>query len=120
MSAAPKFTLPREPLAKYGPWRVIDQDREGSPDIRGQRELGNNRFIVATVDNIGELVAVATFTYRPWADACAAAPELYGALGALGVIGGGYCFCSQDRDPDKSVHQPECADARAALAKVSP
>jgi hypothetical protein len=39
------------------------------------------------------------------------------ALGALGVIGGGYCFCSQDRDPDKAVHQPECRDARAALAR---
>lgn len=37
------------------------------------------------------------------------------ALGAIGVIGGGYCFCSSNRDPNSSVHQPECRDARAAL-----
>ena len=48
----------------------------------------------------------------------AAAPELLEALGALGVIGSGYCFCSHDRDPDKADHQPECRDARAALAKA--
>lgn len=45
----------------------------------------------------------------------ARAEELEGALGALGVIGHGYCFCSKDRDPDKVSHEPECRDARAAL-----
>lgn len=48
----------------------------------------------------------------------AAAPDLADALGALGVIGAGYCFCSENRDPEKSEHQPECRDARAALAKA--
>jgi hypothetical protein len=36
-------------------------------------------------------------------------------LGALGVIGNGYCFCSEHRDPHKEQHQPECRLARAAL-----
>ena len=44
--------------------------------------------------------------------------KLIGALGALGVIGNGYCFCSEDRDPDKADHEPECADARQVLASV--
>lgn len=42
-------------------------------------------------------------------------PDALDALCALGVIGGGYCFCSHDRDPDKADHQPECADARAVI-----
>jgi hypothetical protein len=42
---------------------------------------------------------------------------LESSLGALGVIGGGYCFCSSNRDPDKAVHQPECRDARAAIGE---
>lgn len=54
-------------------------------------------------------------------DLVLAAPDLLAALGALGVIGNGYCFCSHDRDPDKADHQPECRDATAAIAKaVSP
>lgn len=48
----------------------------------------------------------------------ASAPDLLGALGALGVIGNGYCFCSKERDPDKADHEPECAGARAAIAKA--
>lgn len=40
------------------------------------------------------------------------------ALGALGVIGGGYCFCSTHRDPEKEAHEPECRDARKALAAI--
>lgn len=49
----------------------------------------------------------------------AAAPNMLEALCALGVIGGGYCFCSADRDPDKTEHEPECRDARAAIAKAT-
>jgi hypothetical protein len=41
--------------------------------------------------------------------------ELRDVLGALGVIGNGYCFCSEHRDPHKEQHQPECRLARAAL-----
>lgn len=37
------------------------------------------------------------------------------ALGALGVIGDGYCFCSEHRDPHKERHEPECRQASAAL-----
>lgn len=48
----------------------------------------------------------------------ASAPDLYGALGALGAMPSGYCFCSRNRDPDKDTHEPECRDARAALAKA--
>lgn len=47
----------------------------------------------------------------------ARADRLAAALGALGVIGSGYCFCSRERDPDKAQHEPECRDARAALAQ---
>lgn len=49
----------------------------------------------------------------------AAAPELLSALCALGVIGNSYCFCSEDRDPAKGDHQPECIDARLAIAKAT-
>lgn len=42
--------------------------------------------------------------------------ELLSATQALGVIGGGYCFCSAARDPDKADHEPECAELRAAIA----
>lgn len=45
--------------------------------------------------------------------------ELLSALCSIGVIGPGYCFCSHDRDPDKTDHQPECADARAAIRKAT-
>lgn len=44
--------------------------------------------------------------------------ELLAALQSLGVIGSWYCFCSHDRDPDKTEHEPECHDARAAIAKA--
>lgn len=37
------------------------------------------------------------------------------ALGALGAMPGGYCFCSRNRDPGKLRHEPECHDAREAL-----
>lgn len=47
-----------------------------------------------------------------------AANKLISALGSLGVIGNGYCFCSEDRDPDKTDHEPECAEARDVLASV--
>jgi hypothetical protein len=40
---------------------------------------------------------------------------LESALRALGVCGNGYCFCSQNRDPDKIDHEPECNYARALL-----
>lgn len=55
---------------------------------------------------------------HPDARAIIAAPDLLDALGALGAIGGGYCFCYRDRDPEKAQHEPECRDARAALAKA--
>lgn len=44
--------------------------------------------------------------------------RLKNALGALGIIGGGYCFCyGGHRDPDKpeDQHYPECREARAVL-----
>jgi hypothetical protein len=41
------------------------------------------------------------------------------AAEALGVIGGGYCFCSAGRDPDKAKHEPECADLRVAIAEAA-
>jgi hypothetical protein len=40
------------------------------------------------------------------------------AIGALGVIGGGYCFCSSNRDPEKTEHEPECRDLRQVLAET--
>ena len=52
------------------------------------------------------------------APAAAPADPIRDALAALGVIGDGYCFCSENRDPHKSAHEPECRDARAALAEA--
>ena len=46
-------------------------------------------------------------------------PDLLEALQALGVIGGGYCFCHKFRDPFKDGHEPECRDARAAIKKAT-
>ena len=43
--------------------------------------------------------------------------RLLSGLGALGVMGDGFCFCSDHRGPDKEVHQHECRDARALLAE---
>lgn len=43
--------------------------------------------------------------------------KLEEALGALGAIGNGYCFCSENRDPLKQEHEPECRDARAVLSE---
>ena len=43
--------------------------------------------------------------------------RLVEAVGALGAMPEGYCFCSAHRIGDDSkVHEPECADLRAALA----
>jgi len=60
-----------------------------------------------------------------WAEAeanarlIAAAPDLLGAIEGLGAMPEGYCFCSEHRIGDDSkVHQPECRDLRAAIAKA--
>lgn len=58
----------------------------------------------------GELLAIA----ESHADLLAAAQ----ALGAL-PDGFCFCFCSSDRvGDDRKVHQPECAELRAAIAKA--
>jgi hypothetical protein len=44
--------------------------------------------------------------------------RLLSAAEALGVIGNGYCFCDQNRDPDKADHVPECHELRAAIDGV--
>jgi len=49
----------------------------------------------------------------------AAAPELLEAACAAGVTPEGYCFCSKNRIGDNSkIHEPECRDLRAAIAKA--
>lgn len=49
----------------------------------------------------------------------AAAPDLLEAAQGLGSMPWGYCFCSKDRIGDDSkVHEPECRDLRAAIAKA--
>lgn len=41
---------------------------------------------------------------------------LRSAVEALGAMPEGYCFCSKDRIGDDSkLHEPECADLRAAI-----
>lgn len=53
----------------------------------------------------------------------ARAERLASALSAIGVIGGGYCFCyNSTRDPERAehLHTGECRDARAALAAEEP
>lgn len=48
-------------------------------------------------------------------------PNLREAIEALGAMPEGYCFCSKDRIGDDSkVHEPECADLRAALIHPTP
>lgn len=49
----------------------------------------------------------------------AAAPDLLVALQALGVVGDGYCYCSHERNPERADHEPECRDARAAIARAT-
>lgn len=42
--------------------------------------------------------------------------KLLDAVGALGAMPEGYCFCSKERiGNDTKVHEPECADLRAIL-----
>lgn len=93
--------IPRDGEAsKYCPhvayvWPVIgDADNRASPEEISANREANARLI-------------------------AAAPDLLEALGALGVIGCGYCFCGQNRDPEKQDHEPKCRDARAAIAKAT-
>ena len=43
--------------------------------------------------------------------------ELTEAIQAHGSMPEGFCVCSDVRDPLKVVHQPECRDLRAVLAK---
>ena len=40
---------------------------------------------------------------------------LLSALCALGSMPGGYCFCPENRDPDKQEHTGECNEAREAI-----
>lgn len=43
--------------------------------------------------------------------------RLIRAVKALGTMPEGYCFCASYRVGDDSkIHEPECADVRAALA----
>jgi len=59
---------------------------------------------------------VTTNEYANWAESLQdRVKELEGALGALGAIGDGYCFCSHSRGPSNVFHEPECLAARAAL-----
>jgi len=53
-----------------------------------------------------------------WKDEMEENARLRDALGALGAIGGGYCFCAYDRNPENHNHEPECHAARAALDKT--
>lgn len=42
------------------------------------------------------------------------------AAQALGAMPEGYCFCSSNRIGDDSkVHEPECRDLRAAIARAT-
>ena len=43
------------------------------------------------------------------------AENLHAALTAIGVIGNGYCFCSENRDTLKKDHEPECSYARLSI-----
>lgn len=48
-----------------------------------------------------------------------AAPELLQSIKALGICGGGYCFCFNGlRDPDKVEHTDECSELRAIIASA--
>jgi hypothetical protein len=102
-----------KPAHTPGPWR-LEHDEPYSAEIvdaDGRRVFG----LKVWLDD-----ACHDRNHEALANGClaAAAPELLVALGALGAIGNGYCFCSDNRDPDKTDHQPECREARAALAKA--
>ena len=48
-----------------------------------------------------------------------AVARLVEAAQALGAMPEGYCFCSANRvGDDRKIHEPECADLRAALAAM--
>ena len=48
-----------------------------------------------------------------------AVARLVEAAQALGAMPEGYCFCSANRvGDDRKIHEPECADIRAALAAM--
>ena len=44
--------------------------------------------------------------------------KLREAIEAHGMLPNGFCVCSNNRDGEKSNHQPECRDLRAALAET--
>lgn len=86
-------------------WETIAALREQVAELEGENAA-----------NIIELVREVQANRNRATAAEARVKVLEEALGALGAIGNGYCFCSKDRDPEKEDHEPECRDARKALA----
>jgi hypothetical protein len=82
----------------------------------------NREFPLPLWDGDGRIVLVAP---DPESEAnfrvVMAASDLLAALGAFGVVGGGYCFCPGHRDPRKPEehHAPECRDARRAIERAT-
>lgn len=48
----------------------------------------------------------------------AKAERLGVAIQALGSLPEGYCYCGQDRDPLKSIHEAECRILREAMEEL--
>ena len=78
----------------------------------------NRRADLAAVPAQVKVLAMRDAGYDTPTDPCdAVIARLVEAAEALGAMPEGYCFCSAHRIGDDSkVHEPECADLRAALA----
>lgn len=78
------------------------------------------RSDLATVPAQVKVLAMRDAGYDTPTDPCdAVIARLVEAAEALGAMPEGYCFCSAHRIGDDSkVHEPECADLRAAIAAV--
>lgn len=119
----------REALAKNptpGPWLIADGDRsfvyalgpDGTNSFWAQVESAGHRRL-DDWERAATAGFIAACNPENIAALLAERDALLSALCSIGVIGPGYCFCSHDRDPDKTDHQPECADARAAIRKAT-
>ena len=64
----------------------------------------------------GELVAIGHNLHD--GEVISASLDLLNALIGLGGMPDGYCFCPENRDPTKTGHTGECANAWLAIKKA--
>lgn len=91
-------------LAQIDAW-LKDAERDANSDV----SMTGETYASVNVTGLRVLVAEANGLWTAKRE----------AFEALGVMPEGFCFCSSERIGDDSkVHEPECRDARAALASA--